>query len=292
MKILICGGSGFVGRHLAERLDRQGHEVVRAIRRPMAPSDIAVDFSKDIEESVWLPRLKGMQVVINAVGVLRDGKDTPMQRLHAQTPAALYSASAKAGVGRVVHISALGVDGGIDVPYFSTKRIAEQALFSKPMRWLCIRPSVIYGEDGASAAMFRRMAALPMQVLPMGGIQQLQPVHIDDICDAVSSWLENPDAKSLLVDAVGAEPTTMRGMLDSYREQMKRRPAWHVALPSMLVRLAALIGDFIPASPMCSDTYAMLSAGSTADPAGFENLLGRKPKSYREFITGHPGEAG
>ncbi len=287
MKILICGASGFVGRHLSAQLRGQGHDVVRAVRRPMDPSDIAVDFARDIEKSVWLPRLKGMEVVINAVGVLRDGKDTPMQRLHAQTPAALYAACSEAGVGRVVHISALGVDSGIDVPYFSTRRIAERALFSMPMRWLCLRPSVIYGEDGASAAMFRTMAALPIQVLPMGGVQSLQPVHIDDICDAVSSWVANPDAMSLVVDAVGAEATTMRGMLDSYREQMQRRPAWHVALPSMLVRLTALIGDYIPQSPMCSDTYAMLSAGNTADVTGFEKLLGRMPKSYREFIPAH-----
>jgi uncharacterized protein YbjT (DUF2867 family) len=134
--------------------------------------------------------------------------------------------------------------------------------------------------------MFRKMAALPVQVLPMGGIQELQPVHIDDICEAVSSWLANPDPESLIVDAVGAEAVTMRGMLDSYREQMQKRPAWHVALPSPLVKLTALIGDYIPSSPMCSDTYAMLSAGNTADAAGFEKLLGRKPRSYREFILG------
>ena len=86
-------------------------------------------------------------------------------------------------------------------------------------------------------------------------------------------------------DAVGAEPTTMRGMLDSYRSQLLLRPAWHVAMPRSMVKLAARVGDHIPASPMCSDTYAMLAAGNTADADAFAKLLDHKPRSYREFIS-------
>ena len=287
MKILICGASGFVGRHLTDALRGAGHTVICAVRRPKEPGDIAVDFLNDNDKEIWLPRLQGIDIVINAVGVLRNSVKTPMQKLHAETPVALFAACAEAGVERVVHLSALGVDSGIDVPYFTTKISAERALFAIPdkVRWLCLRPSVIYGEDGASAQLFRKMAELPVQALPMGGIQSLQPVHIDDICSAVEAWLANTDAKSMIVDAVGPEATTMRGMLDSYREQLHRRPAWHVAVPSVLVRLTARIGDYIQSSPMCSDTYAMLSAGNTADMAGFQKLLGRTPKSYREFIA-------
>lgn len=77
----------------------------------------------------------------------------------------------------------------------------------------------------------------------------------------------------------------MRGMLDSYRAQMQRGPAWHVGLPKPLVRLMALAGDYIPSAPLCSDTYAMMAAGNTASPAGFAALLGRSPRSFREFIA-------
>jgi uncharacterized protein YbjT (DUF2867 family) len=143
---------------------------------------------------------------------------------------------------------------------------------------------VIYGADGSSAQMFRRLAKLPVQVLPMGGEQTLQPVHIDDFCEAVVQWLADPGARSQLVEAVGAEATTLRGMLDSYREQMYYRPAWHVAMPACAVQLAARIGDFVPFSPLCSDTFAMLAAGNTATSGRFAQLLGRVPRSYREFI--------
>lgn len=114
----------------------------------------------------------------------------------------------------------------------------------------------------------------------------MQPVHIDDICAAVVRWLADSNASSQVVAAVGAEPTTMRGMLDSYREQLQRRPALHVAMPRAFVRITARIGDFIPSSPLCSDTYAMLAAGNTADAKQFATMLGRTPRSYRDFIIG------
>ncbi|HEX5338240.1 MAG TPA: NAD-dependent epimerase/dehydratase family protein [Gallionella sp.] len=287
MKILICGATGFVGRHLTDALRNAGHTVLRAVRSPVGPDDIAVDFCNDTSKEVWLPRLQGIAVVINAVGVLRDSCDNPMQKLHGETPAALFAACAEAGVERVIHISALGIDSGIDVPYFTTRIAAEHALQALPekVRWLCLRPSVIYGKDGASAQMFTQLAKLPVHALPMGGLQALQPVHIDDICAAVANWLDEPGATSQTVDAVGAEATTMRGMLDSYRKQMHYRQAWHVAVPASMVRLAARMGDCIPSSPLCSDTFTMLSAGNTADSSGFAKLLGCPPKSYREFIA-------
>jgi uncharacterized protein YbjT (DUF2867 family) len=287
MHILICGATGFVGRHLTGTLQAAGHTVSRAVRRPSLPGDIAVDFLNDTNKAIWLPRLAGIDAVINAVGVLRDSTRQPMQRLHAETPRALFAACAESGVQRIVHLSALGIESGIDVPYFTTRKIAESALFASPpnVRYLCLRPSVIYGEDGASAQMFRQMARLPLQVLPMGGTQNLQPVHIDDLCDAVALWLGDSKATSQIVEAVGAEATTMRGMLDSYREQLRHSPSWHVAMPSSLVRVAAWIGDYIPSSPMCSDTYAMLAAGNTAKVDGFATLLTRQPRSYRGFVA-------
>jgi uncharacterized protein YbjT (DUF2867 family) len=286
MKILICGATGFVGRHLTESLRNAGHTVIRAVRKPGGADEIAVDFRNDVSKGIWLPRLKGIEVVVNAVGLLRDSPGNPMQVLHTETPLALFAACAEAGVARIVHVSALGVDSGVEVPYFTTRLETERALQALPptVRWLCLRPSVIYGEDGASAQMFRNLARLPVQVLPMGGEQTLQPVHIDDICAAVVQWLSAPDAGSMMVEAVGAEATTLRGMLDSYREQMQYRPAWHVAMPSCAVRLAAQIGDLVPFSPLCSDTCAMLAAGNTAAPERFARLLGRAPRSYREFM--------
>jgi uncharacterized protein YbjT (DUF2867 family) len=287
MNILICGATGFVGRHLTQVLRDAGHTVIRAVRRPSEPSDLAVDFRNDTNKDIWLPRLKGINVVINAVGVLRDNTNTPMQKLHAETPCALFAACAEAGVERVVQLSALGVDSGIDTAYFRTRIAAEAALHRLPIqtRYLCLRPSVIYGEDGASAKMFTLLAKLPIHGLPMGGSQTLQPVHIGDVCAAVAQWLSNPNAINQTVDVVGAQATTMRGMLDSYRAQLELKPAWHISVPAVFIKTAALIGDYIPASPLCGDTLTMLMAGNTASASSFTKLLGHSPRSYQTFMA-------
>lgn len=286
MKILICGATGFVGRHLTRVLQAAGHTVIRGIRKPSQPDDIAIDFCKDTTKEAWLPKLVGVDVVINAVGVLRDSAKQPMKLLLEQTPIALFSACQEAGVKRIVQISALGIDKGIETPYFQCRRAPEASLNALPdnIRWLILRPSVIYGEDGASAKMFRFQASLPIITLAAGGNQSLQPVHIDDICEGVCHWLADPDAKSQTVTCVGQEATDMRGMLDSYRQQLHHSRALHISIPAFLVGLSARVGDFIPASPLCSDTLTMLNAGNTGDANEFAKLLGRPPRSFRSFI--------
>ena len=329
MKILICGSTGFVGRHLATSLRAAGHTVIRGVRKSTQPDDIAVDFCKDTTKEAWLAKLAGIDAVINAVGVLRDSAKQPMALLHEQTPIALFSACREAGVKRIVQVSALGVDKGIETPYFQTRRAAEAYLNdtfntitpavrqptkvsvmqahhkrseadtvrpepvegqsgnkkSDSTKFIILRPSVIYGEDGASAKMFRLQASLPIHTLAAGGKQRLQPVHIDEICEALNNWLADANAPSQTVECVGAEATDMRGLIDSYRAQLGHNTtALHINIPAPLVGLSARLGDFIPASPLCSDTLQMLNAGNTGDVAPFAKLLGRQPLSYRQFI--------
>jgi uncharacterized protein YbjT (DUF2867 family) len=287
MKILICGATGFIGQHLTAALRAAGHTVIRGVRTTQA-DDIAIDYCKDTTQEAWLPKLAGVDAVINAVGVLRDSAKQPMALVLEQTPIALFSACQQAGVKRIVQISALGIDKGIETAYFQTRRKPEAYLNQLPdsIKYLILRPSVIYGDDGVSAKMFHLQARSPVHTLPAGGKQTLQPVHIDDICAAVSGWLADNSAHSQTVAAVGLEATDMRGMLDSYRKQLNHSEALHICVPNCLVKLAALMGDIIPSSPLCSDTLTMLNAGNTGDASAFTQLLGRQPRSYRTFISG------
>lgn len=286
MNILVCGASGFVGRHLLAGLQLAGHHCIPALRTPRNPDERAIDYLHDLIPQQWLSKLQGVDVVINAVGVLRDSRSQPMQKILAQAPAALFKACAQAGVKRIINISALGVESLLMTPYFQRRRESEAVLFALPpsLCWLNLRPSVIYGEDGASARMFRLLASLPLHLLPMGGFQQLQPVHIDDVVEAVCRWLADDRAHSQSVNAAGAQATTMRGMLDSYRAQSGRGQAWHLPVPGVLIRLCARLGNVVPLSPLCTDTLTMLNAGNTGDMHAFAQLLGRTPQSYQDFI--------
>ena len=114
MNILLTGSTGFVGRTVAAALTRAGHQVhggVSPRHRSPGALQVPMDFARDTSAQAWLPRLAGIDAVVNAVGVLRDSRARPIDAVHQHTPVALFDACAQAGVRRVVHISALGIEG-------------------------------------------------------------------------------------------------------------------------------------------------------------------------------------
>lgn len=287
MRILICGAGGFIGHHLTLALERAGHEVLRGVRQARAANDVAIDFGSETTVAQWLPRLVGVDAVVNAVGVLRDRHNNPMQALHDAAPRALFAACAQQGVARIVQVSALGVGGPTRTRYFTSREAANHALtqLDGQLRYLLLRPSLLHGVGGASTRLWIGLARLPVFVLPAQAKNaRLQPAHIDDLTDAVTRWLDDPAAKSRTVDVVGSCATDLPGLIASYRAQLGLPPARCVPIPRPLAGLAARVGDRIPASLLCSDTLRMLEAGSHADPATFTELLGRSPRCFEDFI--------
>lgn len=287
MNILLCGASGFVGRHLEAALLSAGHKVSRGVRRPQGAADIAIDYRNDIDIATWVPRLAGIDAVVNAVGVLRDSPAQPMARLHDAVPRALFAAAAQCGIKRIVQISALGAGTGIRTPYMQTKQAADEFLQTLDLDWAILRPSLIYGKDGASTRMFMLLSHLPLVMLPDGGKQIVQPVHINDLAQAVARLLApataSPPLRSI-IECVGAEAVTIGELISSYRTQRGSHAPWIFAMPGMLLKTVAWLGDRIPALPVGSDTLAMLAAGSSGNTDRFSKLLGHAPRSYRAFL--------
>ena len=287
MNILLCGATGFVGRHLELALANAGHKISRGVRHPRGPGDIAIDYKNDIDIATWLPRLAGIDAVVNAVGVLRDSPALPMARLHDGAPRALFAAAAQSGIRRIVQISALGVDTGINTAYMQTKQAADDYLQTLDLDWAILRPSLIYGKDGASTRMFMLLSQMPLVMLPDGGKQIVQPVHINDLAQAVVNLLAPatgcPPLRSI-IECVGAEDVTMGGLISSYRTQRGNKAPWIIAMPGILLNTVAWFGDRIPALPVGSDTLKMLASGSSGNGDRFVKLLGRAPRSYREFL--------
>ena len=288
MNILLCGASGFVGRHFEAALRDAGHQVRRGVRHPRSAEDIAIDYRVDNKIADWLPRLKGIDAVVNAVGVLRDSKAQPMAQLHDAVPRALFAAAAQSGIKRIVQISALGAGSGINTAYMQTKQAADEFLQTLDVDWAILRPSLIYGKDGASTRMFMLLSHMPLLMLPDGGRQRVQPVHIDDIAQAVVNLLAATGSPPLrqIIKCVGAEEVTLGGLISSYRMQRGGKAPFVLAVPKIMLRSVAWIGDHIPALPVGSDTLEMLAAGSTGNGDRFVKLLGHAPRVYRDFLNG------
>src|SRR4051812_12127761 len=107
MRVLLTGASGFIGQHLASALSNSGHAVVCAGRRhpdvdTRCESYVDADFARDAEVAAWLPKLQGMEAVINSVGILREHGSQTFMALHVQAPCALFEACVIAGVNRVI----------------------------------------------------------------------------------------------------------------------------------------------------------------------------------------------
>ncbi|MBN3742554.1 MULTISPECIES: SDR family oxidoreductase [Burkholderia] len=285
--VLVCGASGFIGRALCAQLEAGGHHVLRGVRHAAGPRDIAIDFARDVDPQAWLPRLTGVDVVVNAVGILADRRGATLDAVHRAAPCALFTACCRAGVRCVIQISALGVERG-ETRYFASKHAADRFLRTLPIDSRIVRPALVYGAAGASARLFRMLASLPVHVLPAGGRQRLRPVHVDDLAEVVARLVVQPDdaaeAGNRLIDVVGGDEVEYREMLACYRAALGFPPAARVTLPGPLAGAAAVLSGMLPGAMFTRDTWTMLRAGNTGDPSATAAVLGRPPRGIGRFI--------
>ena len=290
MRILVTGATGFIGSALVAALSKNGHQIVACMHRggdsrlPAGVEIEQVDYMRDTDESVWCPRLIGIDVVINAVGILRETRHARFDELHHLAPCALFNACASAGVKRVIQVSALGADNTATSRYHRSKKAADDALRASALAWTIVQPSVVFGLAGASTQLFLRMASLPLTPLVGPGDQRMQPIHIDDLCTLVLNLVDRPLAIRQTIAVVGPQAVTMRDMLATYRSALGLGPIRTLGTPLPLMRLAARVGDVIHAGALSTETLDMLLRGNAASAQATTAILGQAPRALSEFI--------
>jgi uncharacterized protein YbjT (DUF2867 family) len=290
VRVLVTGASGFIGRALAHALLHEGHQVICAARHPRAAGDsceaLPVDLARVPSADWWLPRLAGVDAVVNAVGILREQGGQTFRALHTEAPVELFKACASAGVGVVVQISALGADASAQSRYHLSKKAADDRLRELPLRSAIVQPSLVYGAGGSSAQLFNRLAALPAVALPKRGAMLMQPVHLNDVVAGVLALLRAAPAHSTTMAFVGPSALTMRDYLAQLRRLLRVGGRLLVLpLPERLFLWGAMIASRVPGSFLDSETAGMLLRGNTAPSDAFERLLGRKPVPVEGFVA-------
>src|SRR5690606_3292573 len=226
----------------------------------------------------------GIDVVINAVGILRERGTATFGALHARAPIALFDAAAQVGVRRVVQISALGADEGAQSRYHRSKKQADDYLATLPLDWVVVQPSLVYGPGGTSAKLFDTLAALPLIPLPGGGRQRIQPVHIDDLVEAIVRLVEYDGPLRGIFPAVGAEALSFGEWLRAVRAQLGLPHTLALPIPAWMMRIAAALGERLPGL-LDRESLTMLERGNTAPSDAMTTLLERPPRPVTTFIA-------
>lgn len=292
MRILLTGASGFIGQHLLRALLAEGHQVVCAARKPGNASDprvtyVHADFTKDTDKSAWLARLSGIDAVINAVGIFKESGAQTFDRLHRDTPRALFAACAEAPqVRAVIQLSALGADEGAQTRYHLSKKAADDALALLPVPACIVQPSLVYGPRGASARVFKALASMPFTLRFGSAPQLVQPIHVDDLVAAIAALLRQPLAPGApRVPLVGPTALPFTDYLGALRSAMGMGRLRVLHLPGGIARLLASLGRVLPGGLLDPDALSMLDRGNTADVADTTALLGHPPRGIECFVT-------
>jgi uncharacterized protein YbjT (DUF2867 family) len=295
MHILITGAGGFIGSHLTRAILDQGHRVTAAVRNPMTLAlrhrnlrFVAIDFLRARKPEAWLDHLQGVDLVINAVGIIRESGRQTFQALHEQAPIALFQACESAGVRRVIQISALGCDQQAESRYHRSKKAADDFLAGTPLEWIILRPSIVYGPGAGSMALFTALAALPITPLVNRGEQQIQPIHVQDLTQAVVKCLAPTGPTCVRLDLVGPEPVSFRTLMLRLRNWLGLGPLRPVAIPYGLALAAAKLGGFLGDAPVTAEAIQMLRRGNTGSLDDMLRHFHIQPRSLEDHLHSEP----
>lgn len=297
MLIAVTGATGFVGRHLAALLARRGHSVralVRNPRRADALRNLPVELvAGDLSDPGVLALLvRDASAVVHLVGIIVESGRATFQDVHVEGTRRVLAAARQAGVGRVVHMSAIGArDARAATPYHRTKWEAEELVRGSGLSYAIFRPSIISGPESVPIRTLARLHRWS-PVVPMFGDGQFatQPVWIEDVALAFALAAENGRFTGAF-ELGGPAPMTYAAFVRAIgRAAGHPRPLVH--LPLALARAAARVFDLLGgAAPLTSDQLQMLVEGGATPANAIESVFDIHPLSFEQGLERYLGRA-
>ncbi|GGJ05972.1 complex I NDUFA9 subunit family protein [Neoroseomonas lacus] len=292
----VFGGSGFIGRHVVQRLARQGFIVRIAGRDTVAAAKLCtqgdvgqvVPVAASVTNEASVARaVAGASVVVNLVGILFERKPGDFQRIQAEGAGRVARLAAAAGVRKLVHISAIGADPGSQSHYARSKAAGEKAVLEAFPGATILRPSVVFGAEDQFFNRFAGLAAVLPFMPVVEGQTRFQPVYVGDVADAVMAAIARDDAAGRVFELGGPRVMTMRDVLGFVLEHTHRRRMM-VPLPRALVAIQARLGEFLPTPPLTRDQLILLARDNVvaANAAGLE-ALGIAPKAAEAVVPAY-----
>jgi NADH dehydrogenase len=264
VRILVTGGTGFVGPKIVHALRAQQYEVRALAHRPeratrlrnwgveVVPGDVT-------DPSSLAQAVDGCTHVVHLVAIIK-GRPHDFERVMSEGTEKLVAAAKQAGVRRFVLMSALGTSpaSAARVPYFAAKLAMEQTVSGSGLEHTIFRPSFVFGDDGGVLPTFVRQVKLSPVVPVIGpGTQRSQPIWIDDVAAHFAAALEKPEAANRTFELGGPDTVDWNGLYTTIAHVLgKRRRLLHV--PFGVARAGARATEWLPGAPLTADQVSML----------------------------------
>jgi NADH dehydrogenase len=287
--ILLIGGTGFIGRRVAARLVQMGESVRVASRgshKGVLP-EAAEEARANVMTGEGLSEaMAGVDKVAHLVAVIVQKGEESFDAVIRSGTENVVNEAKKAGVKKLVYISAVGAAAGPKFPYWHAKWWAEQAVANSGLNYTIIRPSLVFGPDddffNRLADMVRRFPVMP---IAGNGKTRFQPIWVEDLVTCVVACLEEGKYDRQIVEVGGPEHLTYNEIVDVISSQLgKRRMRVHV--PIWLMRpTAAVFQALLSSPPVTSGQLAMLSKDNVTELDAVVKQFGFDPKRLSDGLA-------
>jgi len=273
-KVVILGGTGFIGAQLATKLSPKSKKIIIPTRNTesnlglkMIPNLEVVRTDIKDERSINL-LFKDADLIINTVGILNEiNEDNSFDIIHYQLTKKISHSIKQNKVKRYLHISSLNADPKSIGKYLKSKGMAEDFLISETSSFCNLtifRPSIVFGE---SDSFFNKFATL-LKFLPIFPLAcpkaKFMPVYVEDLTDFMISVINNIDSYGKKIDVTGPSEYTFRELIDHTLAALKIRRVI-IPLNSFLSRLQASVFEKLPGKLFTMDNYQSLQIDSCSD---------------------------
>lgn len=294
--ICVLGGSGFVGRSIAERACARGLRVRVVTRSPTRSRALTVLPTVEImvadarDEPTLERAFEGMDAVVNLVGILHESGGQAFSAMHAELPRKVAQASRARGVRHLLHMSALGASTDGPSDYLRSKGAGEAAVreAAGALPWTIFRPSVIFGQDDHFLNLFAMVVRM-FPVIPLAAAHaRFRPVWVEDVARCFVDALGDARTFGRSYELCGPQTYTLAEMVAFVARTLGRRRTI-VDLPDALALLQAAVLEHLPGKLMTRDNLRSMSIDNVCS-GPFPQVFGFEPAALEAVVPDYLGE--